>query len=265
MARLTTFIRKVSAAITGAQFAGLVTGGVKVSNLLQTLTAVNGGFKVNTLAVLITMPLQPGTAVSTFSSGTVTAGTNPAPKVSSLLDNTGTVVDKPAAEVVQITYNLTGTYGATGTGGSGFTNPANATGPKNGTTATHAGSATATSSATLQLTYPSFPNKTDLVITNVTAKLYYSQAGTTLANGVLAYTVRKGGVAGTVLQSGNETGNVDFTTTPKTFDLTASFTTWADLATFAAVFTHNTPALNTCSCAIDAVELVVTASHTQIQ
>jgi hypothetical protein len=229
--------------------AGAVSTGVTVS--LGTVSAL-GGY------------LGAGISTALTVSGSVLQSVRPGFTTSSVLTMTTPPAQTPAFDVVRLTVDLTGTYGAaTQSGGSGFTNPTNALGAHNGVSATHAGAATS-SPASLQLAYPSFPNKDSLTITSVIAKVYYNQTGTTLNNGVLACSLLKGGAAGTIVASVSDTGNVDFMTTPRSFDVTSSFTTWADLATFAAVFTHNTPAANFGACAIDAVELVVTATRTDL-
>lgn len=254
---------------TGAQFVGLQNVGTKLNTILSTLFNTTPAVAASPVITAM-MPENAAVLTTQLVSGTGQVSVNEAEQLSTVLDATGSTKEVPAGKIVQIKYDLTGTYGAASAtnvtvSGSAWASSANAAGLHNGTNATHNGAASA-QDAYLNFAWPSFPNKSDadLVISAVSLNFYFQQAGTILNNGglTLYWGTTTNQAANTIA---NFTGNQNSSVTPYSVDLfAAGITTWTQLATLGARIRGTLAALSGATQSVDAVELVVTASATQL-
>lgn len=177
-------------------------------------------------------------------------------------------LDAPAAEIVQVTYDLVGGYGAssavaTAVTGTNWQNPNNATGTANGTLASHAGTISA-QDAYLVFAWPAMAaGKETLTITKVELLWYYSQTGTVLNNGNLRLyfgtsTNSAQNIVATITADSSTLGN------PRITDITNQVNTWAGIADLRARVRHTQAAGETPTANVDAVVLRVTATATDI-
>lgn len=143
-------------------------------------------------------------------------------------------------------------------GRTDWASDANATGDHNGSDATIAGNALGARNGRLVLDFADFPNKHLLIIDSVKLHFYSNQAGTIANNGDLKHQWRRAtGGAWTTLAT--HTGNVDFMTTPQTFDITASIGSWKDLEALQAGVEFNAAVAELQTAAVDAVEIEIVA------
>ena len=166
----------------------------------------------------------PGIAITENVTGTPVVAQTPALVLTQRFAQSG-IVQTPALEMVQVTYNLTKLTGGnaatqTAVGArSDWASIANATGSNNGTNATFAGDALGARSGRLDLAYANVTGKTDLTITLVQLLFYGSVAGTGLNNADVRLEYDLGGAV-TTLET--ITGDATFSATPKTHDITAA-------------------------------------------
>lgn len=244
--------------------------GIKLSSVLTIKFNIVAGFSVNTNNQTLKTKQISSIKVITVNTGTLN---KPILKggIKSLNSTNGTL--KPNSiegiKVTQISYTLTHTRGAksaVNNGPQNWTNPGNAAdgtaGVHNGTNATIAGQALAATDATLQLSYPTQNNRSSLTITNVTLNFYVAQSGTVANNGNLILSYSTDGSSFTTLET--ITGDVSSLTTPRSF--TISTTSWTDIQNLITRARFNV-GLGTAlvNASVDAIEVVVTANHTQIQ
>lgn len=172
----------------------------------------------------------------------------------------------PAADIIQITYNLNRRVGGdvaanvTGT----WTTLANAEGIHDGSDATSTGAAVG-ATRKMSLSYANHVNKSELVISSAKLFLYIQSVGNTaglLGNISMAYNIG----AGEVNPVGwlNRTDTFDFTTTPAEVDITTPIGgDWAKLDALQTFVTHVYGAASTTFvCRVDAIELEVIATKT---
>lgn len=143
-------------------------------------------------------------------------------------------------------------------GRTDWTNDANATGRDNGTLASFAGSALGARGGQLEFDYANLTGKGALTISAVRLHFYVRVAGTVLNNGDLRLGWLKSGGAFTELET--ITGDVDSLTAPRTFDITASITGWADLDGLRTMVRAESSLGEVWTADADAVELEVVAA-----
>ena len=255
--------KTIAQAITGANFVGLQNVGVKLSTLLTSLAPANVGVKMNSVLTAL-VPESVGIATSQLVSGTSLASLSEAEQLTSLYNNTSLGADVPAAKIVQIQYDLTHTAGGTSqTSAGSWTNGANALGKHDGTNATNANTLTVAASGALVLSYASQANRTPLTISSVNLMFYgsYSPGLTSPCTYTIDYSL-DGGTNWTTYIS--RTTAATFSGTA--LDITAAVAgDWTKLTNLKVRHTLTGVASATPSTAsVDAVELVVVASSTQV-
>jgi len=213
-------------------------------------TAINSAFTATLLGfagVMDNIPLNSAAALSTI--------------IKELLMPT-----VPAANIVQITYDLTSRKGAnTATEANGpcgrqdFDTPANAVGIHDTVVATCAGNVLAARCGRLNMTFsPSF-GKTNLTIVQVQLHFYYQITRLLTASASGGYTL------GGDTQLFSDTASANYLTTPRTFDITTAIAgSWTNIDNIGAYLIADigAAALND-NVSIDAVELEVTATLTE--
>lgn len=244
--------------------------GIAIGTLFTGRVSVTAGVDVDPApATLAAVSLTDGVSLVTSASGTVKPAQTPGLSLLSLFSATDTAKATPGFELVQTKVDLAGTYGATTAtnttvSGNAWTSTANAQGVHNGTMSTHNGTIGA-QHAYLTFAFPTFPNKSALTITSAKLRFYARQAGTVGGNGGLRFTW--GTAANPDLNTvADNTGNVDYTSTPFEVDLLAAgITTFALLETVVARIRGTIPAAAaTVTQDCDAVELVVAATRTDL-
>lgn len=146
-----------------------------------------------------------------------------------------------------------------------WTNVTNAQGDVSGSPhATMTSNTLAARAGGVRLDYGAQFDKTALTITKVELRYYTSQAGTALSNGNLRHMYQIGAAAAVTLAT--HTGNVNFLTTPESFDITAAIAgSWANVdALDALVEAQYALAPATITASLDAVHLYIEASVTQV-
>lgn len=210
--------------------------------------------------VALRIPVKPSLFITQKAQGTALSKIFPALKISNII--AARIPTKPAIDLVQIKYDLVQTKGANAqvNTGTAWTNPANVTSKHNASNATIVGSATAAIDGTLTLDYADTLAKTDLTIQSVVLNYYVSHTSA-LAISTMTLSWKKGGGA-TTLQT--ITATTDALTTPRSFDITANITSWADLDALQTIIRWQSPVTTGVndSAAIDAVELIITATKT---
>lgn len=254
----------ISAAAAGAtSWRPDVRGGVAVSTIADLgRSVVTAGVGIAQAPTRLVAAAAAGVAATP-----IIGGGHTAPQVAgcgvSTVGDLGRTAQVPAAEIAQITYDLVGTYNPAaatnaGAGSNAFTSPANALAP-DGAVASHTGSATAATDARLDLTYAaaSFASKDSLGIVKVELLFFTRQTGTTLGNGWLEHRLN-GVTLGSI-----DTGNVDYTTTPQVYDVTAALSSWALIRAATAAVRHVAGLGVLTTVAVDVVQMRVTARTVQ--
>lgn len=145
-------------------------------------------------------------------------------------------------------------------GRSDWTNLANASGKHNSTLASIQGSLTGPRGGRLVLDYADLsPILGEFTIRTVRLHFYVRQQGTAANNGSLVLAVRRNGET-TTLET--ITSNVDNLATPRTFDITLEYNTWARLDELDAYCSFISQTGETYSADCDAVELEILADRT---
>lgn len=237
-----------------------------ISTMLRWLGNESVAVSITQSPVSITVPNAAAVALTGLASGSNTASERVAAQISTVAD-LGKFSTAPAAKIVQIKYDLTGTYGATSaaashpSGSTDWSNPSNATGNPNASNATVASSLTAAVDAILTLSYAALPNKTALTITQVQVKFTASLTKSALGTPSLALRYSLNGTSYTTLQTITASNAGPFT-----FDITAAVGgNWTNLQTLKAQLEFTSATGDTGSSATcDAVEFIITASTTQV-
>lgn len=172
-----------------------------------------------------------------------------------------------AVEVVQIKYDLTRRIGANVSteyavlGRTDFDATTNTTGLHDGAQNLVTANALGARSGGLRLEYESPVDKTELTIVQVKLH-FYTRLGSTAGAKTMRHQWRKAS-SGAWTTLATRTAVVDYFTTPDTFDITASISSWADIDAIEASVEAEM-ALGVGSIQCDAVELEVIATATQI-
>jgi len=263
-------VTNVTAAASASWLARLLPGLSFVPSVTGTVAkpTVAPGVALTQAPARMTSALSVGRSLAASVSGTVRPTVQGGPQLGARLDAKPAVTLQRGLELVHTKIDLTGTYGAasavnTTVSGAAWTNPTNAQGAKNGTLSSHAGSATSAQDAHLTFTPPAVTGKDALTLTKVEAWFWISQTGTTLANGNLRLWTGTAANPEAVLHL-TTTGNIDNLTTPLVYDITSRFSTWASLSDFRARVRHTSTLGQTHTGNVDAVELVVTATRTDL-
>lgn len=175
---------------------------------------------------------------------------------------------KKGLRPIDATISLTHNSGATAVaqsavgGRSDWAATGNAVGmASNASVATFAGNTLAARGGQLDLDYVDFANKQSLTITKVELRFYVAQAGTVLGNGTLQLKWSKGG-AQLLLEA--ITGNVDNLAAPRVHDITNQITSWNDLNALKSHVSTSTPGGNTHTASLNAVQVHIQATRTDI-
>lgn len=245
-----------------------ITGGVSLGNKTTGTTSnptTISGTRFSFASVIMTMAGSIGTSINNKISGT---GAYSAVIEGVSLTTTadlGTFPNKVGGRIVQVLTNLTqltGVISATSTGS--WTTPGFCVGPaRNGNFATNANTLTVAASGDLLAVYATQFNKTDLTITSVTLSVYDKNVAglVTPTTATVSYSLNSG-TSYTVLYT--EVGNVDFSVTPRTFNLTAAVAgSWASLSGFRIKINDTGASSATVSTySVDAITLTVVANRT---
>lgn len=203
-----------------------------------------------------------GNRLTRFSSGESSASKRAALRSRSLA--TLPLKESPAASVVEIKYDLLtqlGSNAATSTGANAWTSPANAEGLKNGTLARALGNVLNARVYQLTLAYRDYTGKEVLAVTGAELRFYINHSGL-VGNTSRNLTVTWAGGSWT---SGVQTAPSNTLTVPFVLDLAAlGVDTWAELNSLGVVVDATTAvgAAGTQGVDVDAIELIVTATHT---
>lgn len=168
----------------------------------------------------------------------------------------------PAANIVQVVYDLTRLVGANVASNAvgTWTNPTGAQSVHNGTTATSAGAATG-GSRKLQLAYANHVNKGELAITQAKLFLYAAVTGDPtglLSDVTITYDIGAGEVTLETIA-----GNFSNLTTPREYDLTGLLDNWTEYNALTVFVNHVWAATSVgVSCAVDACEVEILANKT---
>lgn len=232
-----------------------------------------GGVKVSLAPAILRTRLSPALAITQRVGGTAKASVKPGLSFANRATGTAAKpLPKPALKLVQTMVSLTRDVGASTVtqeavgGRSDWATITNAQGKRDGTTATFAGNALGARGGQLVFAYPaSASQKAALIISKVELRFYVGQAATTLANGTLKVGYRTG-AAGTEVQLEAFTGDVNFTVSPRVYDLT-SFVggSWTVLDSIKAYINTNTALANSSTASCDAVEVHVEAAKNENQ
>lgn len=238
------------------------------SRLEAVFRSIKSGVAVVLAPIYAVTVERPAFLFTTRNQGAATPTVKQAATVTNRSAGTIHPIDLAGAKITQIKYDLTQRSGGNAqtssvSTGSAWTNPNNAIGIHNAGLATVPGEAIAVKTALMPLAYADFPNKSSLTITSV--KLHFYTRITNDALSTLATVEFRWGKNGTATQFllASVAGNHDTLINPRTFDITASIATWADLEALQAragcVFSA---AASLVSFAVDAVELEIVATET---
>jgi len=214
--------------------------------------------------IALRVPALPAVLVTQRATGSPRVATLPALLVRSRAA-LAIAPEKPALDLVQVKYDLTQTKGANAQAGTGsaWTSPANATGRKNGVNATIAGDALAVRDGTLTLDYADTVGKatSGLAITSATLKFYVSLTTTAVPNEHLILSWGKGNTATQLVDIAASSNDL---AAGRSFDITAGIASWADIDSLKTAVRFTSAIASTGSAALDAVELVILATVTDL-
>ena len=174
-------------------------------------------------------------------------------------------VTEHAAKITQITYGLVRHGGANSAvvGGSGWANTANAAGARNGTVATFTGNVAAIRNGFITLGYADPSGKDELAISRVELIFYFRIAGAIAGAAIVQLRYAHDGVNYTTVET--RTSNEDHLVAGHVLDVTADRAwTWAMLALLTTRVTAISDIGETWTCDLDAVEVRITASKTDV-
>lgn len=264
-----TVIGGASSVVTGAaEWLASVKPGLSTTTTVQSTPdkpLLTTGVSVRATDAVMKLPQAPAIAISSSVASALGAPQVSPGLATSVVEQVTLLSELPAFEIVQVKDDLTHRSGSnsTATSGTGAWSPlANGQGIHDGALASHAGNLTAAHDTYMSFAFADFSNKDALTIVSVRLHFYVRQSGTTLNNGDLRL-YRGDASSISVAQLEQITGDINSLTTPRTFDVTANYPTWASLNDLRASARHLTGAGEAAITAdIDAVELEIVATMT---
>lgn len=266
----TVFVEVIRNVVGGTSFAGLVTGGLRTMTTLEALARATSGLTVTT-PVEALVRASAGLRSSLLVSGQGTALTASGVRSGAVADNPTAARQTGAPRVERITIDLTGTYPSQTASSSGsWANPNNGNGNPNGVFATNANTALAAMTGDLTLApVATMLGKTGLTITKVELKVYarYTPGLVAPCQVTIDHSIDSGGTYPyPYIQNG--TTAFDQTGTPFILDITDKIAgNWSGIPAVrvkCGVLVGGASATPS-TFSVDAMQIVVTASTTQVQ
>lgn len=246
--------------------------GFSVGIVLQLIAAeIRAGVSAAMAPLVLATRQAVGALVTTSVSGSTSADQRAGVTAENRCSGTPNKVDvRGGADVVQTTISLTRRVGGnavteTAVGGrTDWATDANAISGTNGlhdaAVATFAGNALGARGGQLELDYPNHVNKSALTLTSVKL-FFYGRVFSTVVNNADVQLRWEKGAGFTTLAT--ITGDDDFRTTPKQFDITGSIASWSDLDALRSAMRTNAALGETWQAEFDACELEIIASKTE--
>lgn len=263
-------------------------GGASVTNWLQSQTPaialspvntitlnkplVNPAFLLTPTTPVITIPQNPAFQFQT-PTATVTAAKpplNPAPQLNVVATNNEAASEIPAQRILQAKFDLTHRSGSNAVtqvafaGRTDWLNLANAQGIHDATSASLSANLSSGQGGRLKLAYADFPNKSSLTITTVKMYIYAQSTGTMGATDGIVFYSWDGTTETAQLTKNGLISDFNFLTTPFVADVSSTINTWAKLDAFEARIDAILAIASLASFSVDAIELEVIATATQI-
>lgn len=263
-------VKKLIASAAGAlNWAGMVRAGVALAISLRALVRQSLGAALVPIYFLVSRSIA-GASLLGMYAGVITP-TQAAGIIHAVYAHLGYAKQVTAARIVQITYGLVGTYGAaTATSaaatGAQWAAPTNAQGVKNTTmaTLTQGGLLAAANNSTLTMAYAALAGKSGvLTLESAKIRFWVRQTLGLLQACSCDFSVSTNG-GSNYAQVYVNAAAFDFTVTPFEYVFPAGVT-WADLnALRTKIHATQAAAASSGVVSIDAVELIVTATTTQV-
>lgn len=247
----------------GVNFRHDVESGTKLGSALKTTMVQASGSSAAQCPATLTTAQASGSSVSQVASGTATAEQISGTKTTTVMNQIGNPLAVCGSEIQSISY--VGTVKrwvatATNIGADNWNSITDAQGASDSSSATRSGQTLSATDAELRLQFDLIEKKDALNIDGVKLHFYVSQSGTGLNNGGLSLDWRIGS-SGPWTTLATYTNNQNFMTTPDTYDISSSISSWADISAVEARVRCNLGgATALVSCAVDAVQLHINTS-----